>query len=89
MIWPLIERIITYVFILGILYICSQTILQWNEKRHIEAVKEELRKEFESDRRDLQRQVDRVDSHLSDYNLSNKSRMDALEEQLKNKQESK
>jgi len=48
------EKVVGYLFILAILYICSQTILQWDARREINIVKDELRKEFELDKRDLE-----------------------------------
>ena len=78
----IVDKFIGYVFILAILYLCSQTILQWNDTRRTEMVKEELRKEFEVNERELQKQIIRLEILLNDSVVSSKYRMDTLEKEI-------
>lgn len=78
----IVDKFIGYVFILAILYLCSQTILQWNDTRRTEMVKEELRKEFEEDTRELQKQIIKLEILLNDSVVTSKYRMDTLEKEI-------
>lgn len=79
MIWKIVEKVILYLFILAILYLTSQTILQGIDLRRTELVKEELRREFANDKRDLEKQIIRLELQLSNSTIATKDRMDALE----------
>lgn len=88
----IVDKFIGYVFILTILYLCSQTLLQWNDTKRTEMVKEELRKEFEADKRETQKQIIRLELLFNDSVVTNKYRMDTLEKDIikiknKNKEE--
>lgn len=82
MIWQLVEKLLSYCFILAVFYVCSQTVLQWNDTTRISQIKDELRKQFESDRQDLQRQINRLDVNQSNYNISQQQRLDAIQQSL-------
>lgn len=79
MIWEIVQKVIGYLFTLAILYICSQTLLQWNDTRRMEMVKEELRREFVAERRDLQKQIYYLEIKVNEFTISQTDRMDALE----------
>lgn len=80
MIWEIVQKVVGYLFTLAILYICSQTLLQWNDTRKMEMVKDEIRKEFAAERRDLQKQVYYLEIRINEFTISQKDRMDAIEE---------
>lgn len=82
MVWKITEKIIGCLFILAILYLVSQTILQGIDIRRIEVVKEEIRKEFEVDRRDLQKQIIRLELQVNNSTISADQRMDAIENNI-------
>lgn len=82
MVWIIVEKALSYCFILAMFYVCSQTVLQWNDTRRINELKEELKKDWETDRRDLQRQIDKIDINQSNYNISQQQRMDTLQQEL-------
>lgn|GEM_PF-5747730 len=81
-IWQLVEKVISYCFILAVFYVCSQTVLQWNDTTRINQIKDDLKKQFESDRQDLQRQINRLDINQSNYNISQQQRMDAIQQSI-------
>lgn len=85
MIWQLVEKLLSYCFILAVFYVCSQTALQWNDATRISQIKDELKRQFESDRQDLQKQINRLDVNQSNYNISQQQRMDAIQQSLDSK----
>ena len=80
MIWKIVEKVILYLFILAILYLISHTVLQGIDLRRTELAKEELRREFAADKRDLERQIIRLDLQFNNSNIATSDRMDALEQ---------
>ena len=82
MIWPVIEKLISYVLIIAITYICSQTLIQINDNRRITAAKEELKAEFENERKDLQKQINRLEVMHNEANISTKQRLDVLQHEI-------
>jgi len=81
-IWKVVERIITYVFVLCILYMLSQTALQWNRDRQLDLFKQEIRKELEDEIKDLQKDIIRQEVKGDNTNLALTSRLNVLEEAI-------
>ncbi len=78
----IVEKVIGYLFILAIVYICSQTILEWDRRRELLIIREELRRDFELDRMELQKQITRLELKLNDSIITHKYRMDVLEKDI-------
>lgn len=76
------EKVVGYLFILAILYICSQTILQWDARREIDIVRDELRKEFELDKEELEKTKDEIRKQFEDDKRDLQKQIIRLELQL-------
>lgn len=85
MIWSLAEKILNYLIILAILYLTSQTLLQWNDKRNIDLIKMELSADLEERQEELQKQIIRIETNQREWIITESNRMDSLESTL-NKQ---
>ena len=77
-----VERIANYLLILAFLYLTSQTLLQWNDKRNIDLIKMELKGELEDGQEELQKQIIRIESTQRDWIVTESNRMDALENKI-------
>ena len=80
MIWKVVERTITYIFILGILYILSETILQWNRDAELQLFKIEMRREIQEEMRELTKNVIRQEVNSNNTNIALTGRVNAIEE---------
>jgi hypothetical protein len=79
-IWKVVERTITYIFILGILYILSETILQWNRDAELQLFKIEMRREIQEEMRELTKNVIRQEVNSNNTNIALTGRVNAIEE---------
>lgn len=80
MIWKVVEKTITYIFILGILYILSQTTLQWNRDAEMQLFKIEMRREMQEEMRDLTKNIIRQEVNSNNTNIALTGRVNAMED---------
>lgn len=92
----LAEKVIGYMFILAITYMCSQTLLQWNNDQQIKqirdevkeeqrAVAEELRKKYAEDVKLYTKEIIRLELQINEFTTTSKYRMDTIEKDINNK----
>ena len=91
----LAEKVIGYLFIIAITYMCSQTLLQWNNDQQIKqirdevkeeqrAVTEELRKKYEEDVKLYNKEIIRLELQINEFTTTSKYRMDTIEKDITN-----
>jgi len=80
--WEIVQKTISYLFIIAILYISSQTLLQWSDIRRIENIKIEIQRDFKEREKDMDKQLYFIEAKVNDYIITETRRLDTMQERL-------